>query len=123
MHLLIDMNLAPEWASFLRKDGHQAIHWTRVGDPRASDRALMDWARAHGHIVLTYDLDFSILLSLTGEHGPSLVQVRSQRVMPDDIGEMVVHALREHGPRLAEGAIVTIDELSSRVRVLPLRRG
>jgi predicted nuclease of predicted toxin-antitoxin system len=39
--LLVDMNLSTEWIPLLRADGHEAVHWSEVGDPRAPDTALM----------------------------------------------------------------------------------
>jgi len=120
--ILIDMNLPPAWESFLVANGHEAQHWSNVGDPRAPDRTLMEWARDRGFVVLTCDLDFSILLALTAASGPSVVQVRSQRTLPGDIGPVVVDAIREMTSQLSAGAIVTIDEFAARVRVLPVRR-
>ena len=51
--LLIDMNLSPNWLSVLNNHGWQAIHWSMVGDPRASDRTIMDWTIEHGDTVFT----------------------------------------------------------------------
>ena len=31
--------------------GHEAVHWSEVGDPRARDTALMQWAMANGFPV------------------------------------------------------------------------
>jgi predicted nuclease of predicted toxin-antitoxin system len=62
--ILIDMNLSPDWAQVLQKHGWSAVHWSSVGDPRASDRTLMDWALGHGHVVFTHDLDFGTMLAL-----------------------------------------------------------
>jgi len=55
--LLVDMNLSIHWIPLLRAAGHQAVHWSEVGDPRAPDQALMCWAAAHGYTVFTHDLD------------------------------------------------------------------
>ncbi len=82
----------------------------------------MEWARTNGFVVLTCDLDFSILLALSGSAGPSVVQIRSQRAWAADIGEVVVDAIRRSSSQLESGAIVTIDEFASRIRVLPLQR-
>jgi len=41
MRLLLDMNLSPQLCPRLRPDGHDVIHWSEVGDPRASDETLM----------------------------------------------------------------------------------
>jgi len=36
--ILIDMNLPPSWVQVLERQGWSAIHWSTVGDPRATDR-------------------------------------------------------------------------------------
>jgi len=56
--VLIDMNLSPLWVEQLSRAGFEAVHWSNVGDPRTPDRTLMQWAREHGYVVLTHDLDF-----------------------------------------------------------------
>ena len=78
MKLLLDMNLAPMWVGFLQEEGFEAVHWSNVGDPRASDATIMGWARRGGYVVFTHDLGFSALLALTEAAGPSVVQVRQE---------------------------------------------
>ena len=82
----------------------------------------MEWARRAGYIVFTHDLDFSALLAVTEATGPSVIQVRAQDVLPDAIGGDVVRVLRMRAAALEQGAIVSIDKVTSRVRVLPIRR-
>lgn len=120
MNILIDMNLSPEWVAVFAQHGFQAEHWSRLGDPRASDRTIMDWARANGYIVFTHDLDFGTLLALTHAAGPSVIQVRTQDVMPDRLGDKVVRVLRANAAALAQGALITLDDSRNRVRILPL---
>ena len=122
MKLLLDMNLAPSWVGFLQGEGFEAVHWSVVGDPRASDAAIMEWARRGGYMVFTHDLDFSALLAATGATGPSVIQVRAQDVLPEAIGTDVVSVLRMHAAALEQGAIVSVDKVTSRVRVLPIRQ-
>src|SRR5262245_7607246 len=117
------MNLSPGWVGFLRENGFEAVHWSTVGDPRASDTTIMAWARDNGWIVLTHDLDFSALLAATKAAGPSVVQLRTQDIMPESVGYDVLRVVRQHGAALEDGAIVTLDRASARVRVLPIRRG
>jgi predicted nuclease of predicted toxin-antitoxin system len=45
--ILIDMNLSPEWVPFLRQAGFESAHWSAVGDSRATDAELMEWARTN----------------------------------------------------------------------------
>ena len=118
--LLIDMNLSPDWISVLDNYGWQAVHWSTVGDPRASDRTIMEWAKRHGYTVFTHDLDFGTVLSLTHATGPSVFQVRAQDILGDSLEPMVIAALKQHEADLASGALVVLDQSRTRVRVLPI---
>jgi predicted nuclease of predicted toxin-antitoxin system len=60
------------------------------------------------------------MLALTHATGPSVLQVRGQYVLPEDIGPAVIGALRQYDAALAAGALVVVDLKKSRVRVLPL---
>jgi predicted nuclease of predicted toxin-antitoxin system len=122
MKILLDMNLSPTWVGFLEQAGFEAVHWASVGEPTASDADIMEWARLRDHVVFTHDMDFSALLAVTGAAGPSVLQVRAQDVLPDAIGRDVVRVLTMRAPAFSAGAIVTIDKVKSRVRVLPIRR-
>ncbi len=118
--LVIDMNLSPEWVPTLLARGWEAVHWSTVGDPRATDAAIMDWAAANQYVVFTHDLDFGTMLAHSHEAGPSVLQVRAQNVLPDHLGAAVAAALGQHEADLAAGALVVVDEGRSRVRVLPI---
>ena len=120
IQILIDMNLSPDWVDELSRHGWASVHWTAIGDPRATDREIMDWARSNDHVVFTHDLDFGTMLALTHASGPSVIQVRGQNVLPDHMAPTVVTALKQHETDLAAGALVVVDESKSRVRVLPI---
>ena len=119
MKLLIDMNLSPEWVEALKQGGWDAVHWSAIGDPCATDSTIMEWARANGYVVFTHDLDFGALLATTRVQGPSVIQVRMQDVMPQSLGSRMMQILRQYQPVLEKGALVTVDEMRSRVRILP----
>ena len=120
IQIVIDMNLSPDWVDALSKHGWTSVHWSAVGDPRPPDREIMDWARAHNHVVFTHDLDFGTMLALTHASGPSVIQVRGQNVLPSHMEPIVVTALKQHEIDLAGCALVVIDESKSRIRVLPI---
>jgi len=120
LRILIDMNLSPAWADVLQQQGWDARHWSAVGDVRASDRTLMDWALSNDHVILTHDLDFSTLLALTHRTGPSVIQIRARDVTPDAIAPLLLKALSQHADDLASGALVVVDEVGNRVRILPI---
>ena len=114
------MNLSPEWAPVLRNHGWQAVHWSTVGDPRASDKDIMTWAAAHRYVVFTHDLDFGTMLALSHEAGPSVLQIRTEDTLPDYLEGSVSAALNQHEADLSSRALVVVDESRSRVRVLPI---
>ena len=118
--LLIDMNLSPDWVSVLKIHGWSAVHWSTVGNPRASDDSIMNWAVMNEYVVMTHDLDFGAMLALSHAQGPSVLQVRAEDILPDHLEGLVIAALKQHTGDLASGALVVVDESRSRVRVLPI---
>lgn len=123
MKLLIDMNLSPRWVPLLMNAGYEAKHWSNCGPKDAPDSQIMTFAKAHGYVVLTHDLDFSAILAVTGGEKPSVVQLRSDDVNPDTIGSIVINALNQMADDLASGALLTVDPLRARLRMLPLSSG
>lgn len=119
MKIVIDMNLSPDWVKVLTDAGWESVHWSTVGDMRATDDVIMSWARENGYIVFTHDLDFGVLLALTQAESPSVIQVRTQDVFPEVLGSRLVKVLQEHQAALEKGALLTVDEAKARVRVLP----
>jgi predicted nuclease of predicted toxin-antitoxin system len=119
MRFLIDMNLSPLWVRFLAEKGFESVHWSSIGEPSAPDTEIMDYAARNQMIVFTHDLDFGALLANRKTSQPSVVQVRTQDVLPTAIGEMVLRALHASLSQLELGALVTVDPLRHRIRLLP----
>ena len=120
LSIVVDMNLSAEWVPFLTAEGWATVHWSQVGDPRATDLEIMTWARTNQSSVFTHDLDFTTILALTHSFGPSVIQLRSQDILPDYLGGLVVTAIRNHRTELEQGAILVVDLVRSRIRILPI---
>lgn len=120
MHILIDMNLSPQWVEVFENGGFEATHWTSVGAEDATDRTLMEWATCRDCIVFTHDLDFSAILASTRASGPSVIQLRTDVVLPTQNSAIVLQTLRQFESELRDGAILSLDLDQSRVRYLPL---
>jgi len=118
--LLIGVNLSPEWVEVLTDAGLQAVHWSTVGDPAAPDEEIMAWALTRGYTVFSHDLDFSTMLALTRATGPSLVQLRGPKVLPEQIGPLLIQSLQRFETDLQAGALLLIEPGRSRARLLPL---
>ncbi len=121
MKLLVDMNLSPRWVEALQSSGIEARHWSAVGDAGAPDTEIFAWSRRHGYVVFTNDLDFARLVALADGAAPSVVLLRTHRVLPDDSARALVSVLREHRAALEQGAVVVVHADKHRVRWLPLR--
>ena len=121
MKLLVDMNLSPSWADRLARHGFEAVHWSTIGAATAPDSEILTWANDQGFVVITNDLDFSAILAASARATPSVVQIRTQDLLSDDVVSAVVRALEAHRGHIERGALLSIDEAATRVRVLPLR--
>ena len=115
------MNLSPQWVGELRRHGVEAVHWSSIGDPRATDRTIMQWAAANGYAVFTHDLDFGAVLAATQTAQPTVIQIRVQMPLPELVAEKVVATVRAFEQDIEAGAVITIEPGRTRVRVLPLK--
>jgi predicted nuclease of predicted toxin-antitoxin system len=115
------MNLTPRWVQFLNGAEHEAVHWSAVGDPAAEDSAICDYAREHGYVLITNDLDFPQILAHTRESAPSVFLLRGQPLTPEARGEALLRLLEVCQDEITHGAVVTLDWTNRpRARVLPL---
>ncbi len=121
MRLVLDMNLSPEWVGVLESHGFEARHWRDIGEVDAADQEILEWANSNDSIVFTNDLDFGRLLALTYATGPSVLQIRGGALLPEDAEDLIVAALTQFEEELRAGALVTVDERSQRVRILPIK--
>lgn len=122
MKILIDMNLSPSWVEFFKKSGIESVHWSSIGDPTAEDFEIMQFARNNNFIVFTHDLDFGSILSISKFQKPSVIQIRSQDIMPSNIGSRILIALNQFENILNDGALIIIDNIKVRARILPLNK-
>ena len=120
LKLLVGMNLSPRWIELFRARGFQAEHWINIGDPRAKDREIIAWAKEWGYTILTHDLDFGTILAVTKASGPSVILIRAQDVVPEFLGDTVISTIQDHINTLEAGALIVLDDRTSRVRILPI---
>ncbi len=71
--------------------------------------------------MFTHDLDLGALLATTRAEGPSVIQVRTQDIMPGSLGARMLKLLRQYESIMEKGALITIDETKDRVRILPFQ--
>lgn len=120
MKILIDMNLSPEWVNAFMEAEIESVHWSKIGNFAASDSVIMAYAKDNNYIVFTNDLDFGALLAISQAELPSVIQVRTQNLLPVAIDSLVISALDRFRSQLEAGALVTIETSRSKVRILPI---
>jgi predicted nuclease of predicted toxin-antitoxin system len=122
MKLLIDINLSPAWVAVLEDAGYTVLHWSAVGSAKASDREILTWAKAKGYVLFTHDLDFGAILAVTNAEAPSVIQIRTEDITPDHAKDLLLNAIERFNKELLQGALISVDETKSRVRLFPLRQ-
>lgn len=121
MRVLIDMNLSPSWIESFTAADIEATHWSSVGSASAPDQVIFNHARQFGYVIFTHDLDFGSLLALTQATSPSVIQVRTQDVLPKALSHRLIGVIRKYETALDQGSLIVVDETRERVRILPLR--
>lgn len=79
----------------------------------------MSYAQQHQYAILTSDLDFGERLRVSGDSHPSVIQLRSELLAPENLGEMVLHALERLAHEIESGYLITLDGKKMRARTLP----
>jgi predicted nuclease of predicted toxin-antitoxin system len=121
MRLLLDMNLTPRWVHYLIPAGHECTHWSDLGPGNTPDAEICEFARVHGLVLITNDLDFPQILAYTKEAKPSIILLRGEPLTPEMRGAALLNAIAESQGELESGAILTLDWSDRvRARLLPL---
>ncbi|MBV9587228.1 MAG: DUF5615 family PIN-like protein [Alphaproteobacteria bacterium] len=76
MRLLLDMNLPPAMATWLRGEGHDAVHARDLQLAKLPDVEVFARATADRRVVITFDLDFADLAAAAAGTGPGVVLLR-----------------------------------------------
>lgn len=120
MKIIIDMNLSPSWVPYLNKNGLEAQHWSQIGNANDPDSVILSWAKQHQFIIFTNDLDFGAILALSRGKTPSIFQLRTQDLLPQSIGKIVVDNLYRFQKELYQGALISLELDRAKVRILPI---
>jgi predicted nuclease of predicted toxin-antitoxin system len=113
------MNLAPSWVKLLHQHGHEAFHWSTLGNANAPDQSILTWATKNKAVIMTADLDFSALLATQNLSYPSVIQLRVEVALPRFLGTTVLQILETMKPELEQGVLIVVSESKIRSRQLP----
>jgi predicted nuclease of predicted toxin-antitoxin system len=119
--LLADMNISPQTVTALQGEGSDIIRVCEVMSGTASDLEILEFARQENRVIVTQDLDFSMLLALGGYNKPSLITLRLSLTDPNIVTQKLIDTIPQVEQILTEGGAVTIEDASVRTRRLPMR--
>ena len=122
MRFLADMGISQEVVTWLREQGHEATHLRDEGLQRLENGAIFIKAIRETRIILTWDLDFTEIVALSGRTQVSAVVFRLINTRSVHVIERLKRVLLESAQDLEEGAIISVEEGRHRVRLLPLGR-
>lgn len=119
--LLLDQGLAPSAAALLRRGGIDAVHVSEIGMERAQDDDILERARAEERVCVTLDHDFHAHLAIARHGHPSVMLLRVQGLDAKGQADLIQSVCTQCEAALNEGAAVSADSSSIRIRRLPLR--
>ena len=122
MRFLADAGISPKTVEFLTRSGHDAAHVRTLGLQRSPDGDLVDRARTHSSVLLTFDLDFGDILALGMLDKPSVILFRLADERAESVNRHLSTVIAERSPELEAGALIVVEDAQYRVRKLPIGR-
>lgn len=121
IRLLADVHISPKTVADLQKQGYEIMRSSEFLPTNAPDINILEFARTENWVVLTQDLDFSMLVALSRYSQPSLITLRLSSAKPDIVTQKLLEVLPQIEEALQEGSAITIQDESIRIRKLPVR--
>ncbi|MEO8596315.1 MAG: DUF5615 family PIN-like protein [Candidatus Solibacter sp.] len=119
--VLLDQGLSPVAAALLRDRAFDAIHVMEIGMSGSDDADILEMARTNHRVCVTLDHDFHAHLALTGQGYPSVILLRIEGLKAHAQADLIEAICRQCQNTLSEGAVISADGVTLRVRRLPLR--
>jgi predicted nuclease of predicted toxin-antitoxin system len=116
------MNISPITVEELRNKGWDIARVNEVMDVRNKDTEILAYARELDKVIITHDLDFSLLLAIGGYEKPSVINLRIEDARPESVTRRIMDVVLEMEKELEEGIVVSVDEVSARSRSLPINK-
>lgn len=114
------MPLSPDLATWLRAEGHDAVHASELSMNRSTDSEILQSAARSGSVVITADLDFPRLLAALGSTSPGLILLRGGNYSEAESQDCVRRALMAVAHLELPRSVVVVDLTSIRRRRLPI---
>jgi len=119
VRFLLDEDLSPRSAEYLRTLGHDAVHVREVGLKGRADQEIVAFARAEGRVLVTRDRDFADIRRYPpGSHGGTL-RLKIPHPTAKAINAVLGRLLQRLGPDELTHNLVVTDGHRYRIRRSP----
>ncbi len=92
----------------------------RNTEHETKDIEILIFAKKNNKVLISQDLDFSMLLAVGGYEKPNVINLRLNNTQPDFTTMRIIEIVYEMEKELREGIVVSVDETSARFRNLPI---
>jgi len=116
------MGVAVPVVTWLREQGHDAIHLREQGLQRLPNGEIFTKAADEGRVILTFDLDFGEIAAIAHGRTASVIVFRLHNTRTPHLIERLSAVLADCASLLVKGAVVSVEEGRHRVRSLPIGR-
>lgn len=120
LRFIADVHISPLTVIALQQRGYDILRSTDLLPATATDSDILELARVENRVIVTQDLDFSMLVALGKYDQPSLITLRLSSAKPDVVTQRLLEVLPQSEQELREGSALTIEDYSVRVRKLPI---
>jgi len=120
LRFIADVHISPLTVAALRSNGYYILRTTELLPATAPDSNILEIARIEARIIITQDLDFSMLIALAKYNQPSLITLRLSSAKPDVVTQKLLIVLPNLQGELRSGSAITINDNSIRIRKLPI---
>ncbi len=121
MKFLLDMPVSPRLLRTLSTFGHEGVHASLIGKQRAADEELIEIARQEGRVIITADLDFPQIISLSGAKGPGIILFRGGNYSDAEMEQLLERVLQRIDDTTIKRSICVVDKHRIRIRRLPMK--
>lgn len=116
MKFLLDENISPKTADFLKDLGHDVVHIRDVNLKGSTDDDIIEYAKKHGLVLITIDRDFGNIIDYRPGTHCGIIRLKL-RYMPSKIVNLVLKTfLKELNPEDIYGNLAIVEENRYRLR-------
>lgn len=119
MRFLADMGVSMRVVTWLRENGHDAIHLRDEGLQRLENGEIFAKAAREERIILTFDLDFGEIVALSHVAPVPVVVFRLRNTRATHVIDRLASVLITSGNALETASVIAVERSRYRIRRFP----